>query len=237
MKYLLLFIFIVSCSKLRAQGFAVIELFTSQGCSSCPAADKNLSEIIQRAEKEAKPVVGLSFHVDYWNHLGWKDPYSSREFTERQRKYTQVMSLNSVYTPQMIVNGRSEFVGSNKGEAAVAIEEGLKQPSSYQISILNLTISGDEVHIKYSLDKDPSGEFLNLAVVEREVENFVARGENGGKKLHHDNVVRAFRTIPLERSGELAMKFPSLNQAKSSVILYVQDKQWHVAGVIVRPLS
>src|SRR6267378_3153420 len=83
---------------LSAQHPVVIELFTSQGCSSCPAADKNLAELIEAAEKTGQPVYGLSFHVDYWNYIGWKDPYSNPEYTERQRKYAMAMNLESVYT-------------------------------------------------------------------------------------------------------------------------------------------
>src|SRR5258708_28691391 len=99
---------------LSAQNPVVIELFTSQGCSSCPAADKNLAEIIEKAEVNGQQVIGLSFHVDYWNYIGWKDPYSKAEFTERQRKYSAHMNSESVYTPQMIVNSEKEFIGSDK---------------------------------------------------------------------------------------------------------------------------
>jgi hypothetical protein len=91
----------------------IVELFTSQGCSSCPSADKNLAEIVENAERNHEPVYGLSFHVDYWNHLGWKDPYSNRAFTERQRNYAKLMNSESIYTPQIVINGENEFVGSN----------------------------------------------------------------------------------------------------------------------------
>ena len=146
------------------------------------------------------------------------------------------MNLNSVYTPQMIVNGQLEFVGSSKGEAEKAIDEGLKQLPSFQISILDAKLSDDEVHVKYSVDKTPNGEFLNVVVVERDAENFVPRGENSGKTLHHDNVVRAFKTTILQRTGELVLKISTVNSAKSSLVFYVQDKQWHVVGVTTSPL-
>lgn len=208
----------------------VIELFTSQGCSSCPAADKNLTEILQQAKREGKEVFGLSFHVDYWNYIGWKDPYSSKEFTSRQRKYGEEMNLRSIYTPQMIVNGRDEFVGSSKDESEKIVANAFKQKPSYQIAIKDFQVTNGVLHVKYSLDKEPNGEVINMAIVEKEVENYVPRGENSGRKLHHDNVVRSFITNPIKREQELQIKIPEINSAKASVILYIQDKNWSVMG-------
>ena len=237
MRYIFLLVILLPVERLCAQGFAVIELFTSQGCSSCPAADKNLSEIIQRAEREGKPVYGLSFHVDYWNYIGWKDPYSSKEFTERQRKYSKEMGSDGVYTPQMIVNGESEFVGSQKGSAEKAIEEALKKKPSFQILISDLEVIDDRLRLRYTIDKSPGDETVNVAVVERDVENYVARGENSGKTLHHDNVVREFKSFPLQRQGQLEIKIPPLNSTKTSVILFIQDKHQKILSASVKPIS
>ena len=236
MRYIFLLVILLPVERLCAQGFAVIELFTSQGCSSCPAADKNLSEIIQRAERDGKPVYGLSFHVDYWNYTGWKDPYSSKEFTERQRKYSKEMGSDGVYTPQMIVNGESEFVGSQKGSAEKAIEEALKKKPSFQILISDLEVIDDRLRLRYTIDKSPGDETVNVAVVERDVENYVARGENSGKTLHHDNVVREFKSFPLQRQGQLEIKIPPLNSTKTSVILFIQDKHQKILSASVKPI-
>ena len=237
MRYIFLLVILLAVERLCAQSFVVIELFTSQGCSSCPAADKNLSEIIQRAEREGKPVYGLSFHVDYWNYIGWKDPYSSKEFTERQRKYSKEMGSDGVYTPQMIVNGESEFVGSQKGSAEKAIEEALKKKPSFQILISDLEVIDDRLRLRYTIDKSPGDETVNVAVVERDVENYVARGENSGKTLHHDNVVREFKSFPLQRQGQLEIKIPPLNSTKTSVILFIQDKHQKILSASVKPIS
>src|SRR5437899_2881738 len=121
MKIPLLLLFFIAMNFAFAQNPVVVELFTSQGCSSCPAADKNLAEIIEKAEANGQQVIGLSFHVDYWNYIGWKDPYSKAEFTERQRKYALRMNSENIYTPQMIVNGESEFVGSDKNTSTKEI--------------------------------------------------------------------------------------------------------------------
>ena len=93
------------------QPVAVIELFTSQGCSSCPSADQLLSQTINEAKKDGRKIFALSFHVDYWNRLGWADPFSTNEYSQRQRAYAAQLNDNSVYTPQMIVNGSRQFVG------------------------------------------------------------------------------------------------------------------------------
>ncbi|MES2112408.1 MAG: DUF1223 domain-containing protein [Bacteroidota bacterium] len=106
------------------KGFAVIELFTSEGCSSCPSADA----LVARVEKEAtdKPVYILAYHVDYWNRLGWKDAFTSPEYSARQSQYADWLNLSSVYTPQIVVNGRKEFVGSEEGTLRNAIKSDLE---------------------------------------------------------------------------------------------------------------
>ncbi|MEO1256072.1 MAG: DUF1223 domain-containing protein, partial [Bacteroidota bacterium] len=91
----------------------MIELFTSEGCSSCPPADRLLSSVINNTDKNVE-VLGLSFHVDYWDYIGWKDPYASKAYSTRQRVYGRKFQNRSIYTPQMIVNGKHEFVGSNR---------------------------------------------------------------------------------------------------------------------------
>ncbi|SRR5258708_25242073 len=207
----------------------VIELFTSQGCSSCPAADKNLAEIIEDAEKNGQPVYGLSFHVDYWNYIGWKDPYSKPDYTARQRQYAQKLNSESVYTPQMIVNGEVEFVGSNKKASSDAIARALSKKMPYRISLNNIQQKEGKIFLSYSLDNIPNEATVNAAIVERNVENNVSRGENSGRKLAHKNVVRSFVSAQLQKSGELVIEFPSGISA-SSVIVFIQDKEFRITG-------
>src|SRR5580704_2729726 len=107
------------------KGFAVVELFTSEGCSSCPPADA-LIAAVQQEDKDL-PVYILAFHVDYWDRLGWKDAFSEGACSDRQRQYAAWLNLNSVYTPQVVVNGRKEFVGSEAGTLRAAIQSGLQQ--------------------------------------------------------------------------------------------------------------
>ena len=107
---------------------AVLELFTSQGCSSCPSADKLLTETLAEATKTNRNIIGLSFHVDYWDRLGWKDPFSNHAFTKRQYPYGERFGLNGVYTPQEVVNGQQEFVGSNRVKQSSALIAALSTP-------------------------------------------------------------------------------------------------------------
>jgi hypothetical protein len=235
---LLFFVLVAVFLHVNAQSNPVIiELFTSQGCSSCPAADKNLSEILKRSVKEGKWIYGLSFHVDYWNHIGWKDPYSSKEFTDRQRQYAQRMKLSSMYTPQMIVNGTEEFVGSNMTDADASIKEALRNAPLYQVKIKSVSVANQMITITYAIDKESNGEILNVAIVERNLENYVSRGENEGRKLHHDNVVRSFKTVQLQHTGEIHIPIGNSNVKNSSVILYIQNKDWRILGAVSQLLG
>src|SRR6187551_4135793 len=114
-------------------GFALIELFTSEGCSSCPPADEALEEIQKKYSD--KDVLVLSYHVDYWNKLGWKDIFSDASFTQRQEYYSNIFRLNSIYTPQVVVNGKKEFLGSNKSKLISSVEEQLNESSVASIKL------------------------------------------------------------------------------------------------------
>jgi hypothetical protein len=208
-----------------ASPFAVVELFTSQGCSSCPPADRILGEIAGQAGKDRRPVFALSFHVDYWNHLGWKDPFSRPGFTERQRLYSQAFE-GRIYTPQMIVNGTWEFTGSKGGTARERIAEALSRPSEVAIALeTDLAADGRSLRISYRASGHAPGNLLNLALVEKDISVPVERGENGGRTLRHENVVRAFRTLSLDADGagnaELEIP-PGTRTANAMLIAYAQ---------------
>src|SRR6266849_6423382 len=133
----------------------VVELFTSEGCSSCPPADALLKQLSEQQSVPGAQIVALEEHVDYWNHLGWKDPYSSNEFSERQGDYAQVFGTDGVYTPQMVVDGQNEFVGSRSLAAKEAIEKAANRPKA-QVALFLSTNSAPgkpafEVQVK-SLD-------------------------------------------------------------------------------------
>lgn len=224
MKYFLAVCLIFCFGNAEAQDdFVLIELFTSQGCSSCPAADKNLSEILNSGIDNQ--VIGLSFHVDYWNYIGWKDPYSNKLFSERQRNYAEALNA-TVYTPQMIVNGREVFVGSDKQKTLLAISQ--KQKSEYRIIVKDMVVNKDHVTFNYTLDGEPENQAMCIALVERNIENYVPKGENSGRTLHHDNVVRAFERLPARKNSKIQLSFQGVIVENCSIVLFIQDRNMKV---------
>lgn len=209
-----------------AESFAIVELFTSEGCSSCPPADELLSKIIK--ESRGKRVFAMSFHVDYWDRLGWPDPFGQAAFTARQNDYANAFDARSVYTPQMIVNGRVEFVGSNDDKAENAINRALKEPAVASVTLKTTMASeGRRAAVEYVVKSAPSGAALNVALVQRGLVTKVERGENAGETLRHDNVVRVFKTIPLDDKGEgrVDIELPNgANASDLSVIAFVQER-------------
>ncbi|MEO0331933.1 MAG: DUF1223 domain-containing protein [Bacteroidota bacterium] len=206
-------------------GVTVVELFTSQGCSSCPPADAVLRDIAQQSEQQNLAVYVLSFHVDYWNRLGWKDPYSHPDFTERQRAYTQTWKNTQMYTPQMTVNGNPGFVGSRKQQAWQEIKRALKQPARSAIN-LQVDVSGGQAIVAYQVTGDYQGKQLQIALVEKNIQTSVRRGENGGRTLYHTHVVRNFSSHPLNSSAQakITLQLPkNLKTADASIIAYIQD--------------
>ncbi len=210
----------------------VVELFTSEGCSSCPSADRLASQIQLSFGKNNYPVYVLAFHVDYWDYIGWKDRFAKPEFTDRQRLYGEKFNLESIYTPQMIVNGQNEFVGSNSAKAQEAILESLRHEAAVRINLKSQWAAKNELKISYRLSASVTNSNIHIALVESGLSNQVSRGENSGRKLNHDNVVRVFITSEAKENSELTLTIPPevhLNQ--SSVIVFVQDKtSWKILG-------
>jgi hypothetical protein len=177
-----------------------VELFTSEGCSSCPLADALLSKLISPGAIPGVEIVPVSWHVDYWDGLGWKDPLSTREATDRQRAYATILKQSSVYTPEMIVAGRTGFVGSDRAAALEAIKAAARAP----IARIALKLAGDPAAGKGSLEAaipalpalaPGQSAGVMLAVAEDGIVHDIGAGENDGRKLHHDAAVRAFSRI------------------------------------------
>jgi hypothetical protein len=215
----------------------IVELFTSQGCSSCPSADQLLSKLVKEAESSNRPVYGLSFHVSYWNYLGWNDPYSKEQFTKRQRAYASKFRNNSIYTPQMVVHGKKEFVGSNERTARSEINHMAERSA---VNLLSAQIIDRQTHlIHLNVRVDSAGKaplLLNIALVEKGLSNFIPRGENKGLTLQHDNVVRHFQFNKINQR-EQKIEIPVLadiDQSKSSIIIFVQDEHSMAIGDAIR---
>ncbi|MEM6844278.1 MAG: DUF1223 domain-containing protein [Bacteroidota bacterium] len=221
-------------------GTTVVELFTSQGCSSCPPADAVLRDIAQQSEQQNLAVHVLSFHVDYWNRLGWQDPYSHPDFTERQRVYTQTWANSQMYTPQMTVNGNPGFVGSRKQQAWQEIKSALRLPTQATVN-LQVTVADKQARVAYEVTGDYQGKHLQIALVEKNIQTSVRRGENGGRTLQHTHVVRNFSSHPLNNSaqGKTTLQLPDdLKTLDASVIAYVQDdSNLEISGATAQTLA
>ena len=168
----------------------LVELFTSEGCSSCPPADRNLAALAKQTGGDAE-IITLGMHVDYWNNLGWNDPFSAAKFSRRQSFYSDTFKLDGVYTPQMVVDGSFQFVGGNSGEAAKAVAEAVKTPKA------NVALAATGNTLKVDISDLPEHTFGNifLAIAEDNLSSNVKRGENSGRVLAHTSVVRELRTI------------------------------------------
>jgi hypothetical protein len=177
----------------NGRGVAVVELFTSQGCSSCPPADVVLSELGK--EKFDGVVVPLAFHVDYWNHIGWTDPFSSPRWSERQRAYAAAMKSTQVYTPQVVINGREQLVGSYGSRVRAEIAKQLKSDARGTVAIRSVRSNGNDVTIEFDASMTGAAD-VHVALYENGVTTSVASGENAGRKLTNDFVVRAMKTAP-----------------------------------------
>ena len=220
-----------------AAGVAVVELFTSQGCSSCPPAERVLGRV--RDAADGRPVYTLAFHVDYWDGLGWKDRFGDAAYTARQRSYARTLKTDSVYTPQMIVNGRTQFVGSNRGKAEAAVDAALARAADVPVTVLNVTRDGEGYRVRYAAPAATDGLVVNVAVVEQGLSTRIERGENAGRTVDEPSVVRWFKTVPAERSGDVGVPLPAgVKAGSASVVVYVQRPgDAAVLGAAAAPLE
>ena len=205
----------------------LVELFTSQGCSSCPPADRVLQGLVADAQEGNLEVIALSYHVDYWNRLGWKDPYSQAVFSERQRQYAQVLPDQRVYTPQMIIQGQHAHVGSREKEVKASIASIQQQPAAIIITAA-LNAAATKQEIAYEITGRMNGITLQVALIETSLANDVPRGENTGRHLAHTNVVRTLTsTLNPPRQGTVIVDTSALaNTANGKVVLFVQDTEY-----------
>ncbi|RZK53599.1 MAG: DUF1223 domain-containing protein [Hymenobacter sp.] len=219
----------------------VVELFTSEGCSSCPAADAALRELTAAQSVPGVEVLALGEHVDYWNRLGWQDPFSSPQFTMRQRGYAQVFKQGS-YTPQAVVNGRYELVGSQRSTLAQAVAKAAQAPRA---TIALAYPSPGRLAVKVAhLPTGTTAAEVELVLTESGLASQVGRGENAGRLLHHAAVVRAWRTLgTVGADGTFAITAPlqldaAWQPAHLRVVVLVQElASRHILGVASLPLA
>jgi hypothetical protein len=224
---------------------ALLELYTSEGCSSCPPADAWLSELPAKGV-DADKLVPLSLHVDYWNYIGWRDPYSSSQYTARQREVARRNRLRTIYTPQMVLNGRdyrswrrqdihSKVNDTNALPAAADLSLAWSGQQAGSDSSLSITL-----HVQLNSPPTSSQPVVNLAVFENRVVSHVNAGENDGRTLEHDYVVRRLFKYPYSVRADVFERHLSLpidrdwNRDRLGLALFVQDNQ---SGEILQAMA
>jgi hypothetical protein len=222
----------------------LLELFTSEGCSSCPPADRLLEILDQKQPVAGADLIVLSEHVDYWDRLGWKDPFSSPQYTARQQDYTNKYNFDGVYTPQLVVDGRFGFVGSDGREASAAIQKAIRE-QKIPIEISKVSREGNQVtaHIELHADENYKGgrAILYVAIADNRAESHVVRGENAGRSLAHVAITRVLKqlgTIELDSASAKDVTLSVHPEANGSrIVAFVQDpRSGQVLGVAEQKL-
>lgn len=222
----------------------IVELFTSEGCSSCPPADALLSKLEVDQPIAGAEIIGLEEHVDYWNHDGWTDPYSSGEWASRQQEYVIRLKSNSPYTPQMIVDGQNEFVGNSAREAQETIQHAARQEkiavsiaagSSHKSNVLDFEVRVGNVQGVGEEEKSD----VWLAVTEAGLRTAVSAGENKGRSWEHASIVRSLQkigsissnsSVPFLARPQVKLR-PNWKKENLRFVVFVQErKSWRILG-------
>lgn len=205
------------------KGIAVLELFTSEGCSSCPPADVLMGKI--QNEYKDKEVYVLAYHVDYWDRDGWKDVFSNQDYTKRQYSYARWLGVESVYTPQLVINGKSEHIGSQENIVRTSMTKMLAKPAVADI-MLKAAQKNDKLTVSYAISGATGSSVLQLAIVQKTAKTNVKRGENGGRILSHYQIVRRFKSTIINTTGkgDTEISLPKdFNTKDFEVIGFIQD--------------
>ena len=223
----------------------LIELFTSESCSDCPPADALLARLDRTQPVGGADLIVLSEHVDYWDNIGWRDPFSSRKYSERQTAYASHFGIRSIYTPQMVVDGHFEFVGSDERRALQTIQSATKSEKA-QVALSLIRMTDDKtvsLHLEVApLPASASGKSADIfvATADESDQSRVKGGENGGRTLNHVAVLRSLVRIgTLGKTGgfsqDVSVGLNGANLQKSRVIVIVQEmsvgKVWGAGSV------
>jgi hypothetical protein len=209
----------------------VVELYTSQGCNSCPPADALLGELARQPG-----VIALGFHVDYWNYLGWHDPFSNKKFTYRQKEYAMSFRQTGVYTPQMVIQGRRGEVGSDRKAVQQAIAEARRaKPGGATVQLEKL--SGNTLRAVISATAEAKGADIWLALIDRRHQTKVPRGENEGKTLTNVHVVREWRKLGQYAGDKAEFSITAASETgekrSAAVVIVQQGKGGPILGAAI----
>ncbi len=229
MRYVTIFFILISLLNVNAQEkpVVVLELFTSQGCSSCPPADRLLEEI--KRNSDDKRVIPIAYHVDYWDYIGWKDPFAAKVYTDKQKNYADKFLSRSVYTPQLVINGDEHFVGSDK----VRIERRIKQilhrgSNSNIITISNANATTDKVDFTYKVEGKTKKRTIHFLLVINKRITPVKRGENRNRTLVNTNIVVLEEIVSLQqKEGSISLAIPDIVKPEDTLrlVAITKDKE------------
>ncbi len=212
-------------TKSTSNGFAILELFTSQGCSSCPPADALMGKYVLGNNPN---IIPLSFHVDYWNYIGWKDPFSKAAFSNRQREYAQLMNTRGSYTPQVIINGKYELIASEESAVQSKVSQELAMQTKENLTISQVIIVDGKLKINYTVNRFTADDVVNFALVKKKELTAIKRGENSGLKLTNYNIVFDFATKPISKKNDNIIEFEFNNDwipSDFKIVAYMQSSQ------------
>jgi hypothetical protein len=208
----------------------VLELFTAQGCSNCPVADILLEKVKKEFSEE---VYALSYHVDYWNYIGWQDPLNKLVYAEKQRKYNKKFRNRSNYKPQLVINGKEHFLGSSKSKLAVAIEKYTKEKTENSLILKDFKSSEGSVVFKYRVEGAYTNKNLRVLLVIDERTTFVMQEENLNGTVKNNNIVVAEEISAIDSmEHSISFTIPEIVNAtdKISLIVLVEDGHYNITA-------
>ena len=213
----------------------VVELFTSQGCSSCTPADQLLADI---QEKHGDDVITLSYHVDYWDYIGWKDPFATEDYTQKQYKYARAFSSRQVYTPQAVINGRSHFTGSDSQKMTSALSAAKLADNKPSLKLKKVVKDAGKVSVNYTLDAVTPSQTLTVVLTIKKRVTSVKRGENRNKTLTNHNIVVDLTEVRTAGEGSVTLKVPHWVRANDAlaVVSYVTEAGVGIVSTLSSPI-
>ena len=227
---ILVLVVMVAFAKALTAQTTVVELFTSQGCSSCPPADELLGEV---QERYGDDVITLSYHVDYWDYIGWKDPFASNAYTQKQYNYASAFGSRGVYTPQAVINGNSHFTGSDSRKMRVALEKNTLENNT-TITLGDFKNTGSKLWIPYTISDAVDSNNVTFALTVKEKTTRVKRGENRNRTLTNHNIVIDEVSVASQKEGSIQLNIPGwvTDEDHLAVVAYVSKEQVGITSAI-----
>ncbi len=230
---LALVIAVAFAKALTAQS-TVVELFTSQGCSSCPPADELLAEV---QEQYGDDVITLSYHVDYWDYIGWKDPFASQAITQKQYAYATAFRSRQVYTPQAVINGNSHFTGSDQRKMNLALQSNTLKNSN-PIALGKVKSTGNKYFADYTIANPGTAESVTFVLTLKSRTTAIKRGENRNKTLTNHNIVIDQVTVDIQKEGSIQLSKPAWVSPEDelAIVAYVTKNNVGITSATRKPL-